>query len=159
MDTVEHEHELISRAVAGDGAALKLLLLDAHPRLCGYVSRRIPADLRSTLDAEDVAQEAYGQVFRRIGQFQPRGADSFQRWVLTIGLHKLRHAIQPAGGIWVITAKRGRTSASATAHLNQDKLIPLGLAAGLVDNKICSISNNQSAMRFVIRKADRTDEG
>ena len=78
---------------------------------------------------------------------------------ITPTLHKLRHAIQPAGGIWVITAKRGRTSASATAHLNQDKLIPLGLAAGLVDNKICSISNNQSAMRFVIRKADRTDEG
>lgn len=76
---------------------------------------------------------------------------------ITPTLRELRRAIQPAGGIWVITAKRGRTSASGMPYLSQDALIPLGLAAGLVDNKICSISDDESAMRFVIRKKDRTN--
>lgn len=30
-----------------------------------------------------------------------------------------------------------------------------GDAAGVVDNKICSVSDTTSAMRFVIRKVDR----
>jgi hypothetical protein len=70
-------------------------------------------------------------------------------------LRELRGAIQPAGGIWVVSAKRDRTSASGMPYMNMDTLIPHGLAAGLVDNKICSISANESAMRFVIRKKDR----
>lgn len=84
-------------------------------------------------------------------------------WPQTVGeitptLLELRGAIQTAGGIWVITAKRDRTSASGMSYLNQDALIPFGHAAGLVDNKICSISDDESAMRFVIRKKDRTNK-
>jgi len=55
----------------------------------------------------------------------------------------------------VFTAKRGQRSASGMDYLNQSDLIPLGLAAGLVDNKICSVSDTESAMRFVIRRKDR----
>ncbi len=93
LDEAERELELVRRAVAGEDAALKLLLLEAHAGLCSYVARRMPADLRPALDAEDVLQETYTQVFRRIGQFEPRGATSFQRWLLTIALRKLRNAI------------------------------------------------------------------
>jgi RNA polymerase sigma-70 factor (ECF subfamily) len=93
VDEAERELELIRRAVAGENAALKSLLLEAHPRLCSYVARRLPADLRSRLDAEDVLQEAYTQVFRRIQRFEPRGGASFQRWLATIALRELRHAI------------------------------------------------------------------
>jgi len=87
-------------------------------------------------------------------------ADVILYWPKTVEeimptLRELRGAIQPAGGIWVVTAKRDRTSASGMPYLNQDALIPHGLAAGLVDNKICSISVDESAMRFVIRKKDR----
>jgi hypothetical protein len=90
-------------------------------------------------------------------------ADVILYWPKTIEeitptLRELRQAIQPAGGIWVMTAKRDRTSASGMKYLNQDALIPHGLAAGLVDNKICSISDNESAMRFVIRRKDRMDK-
>jgi hypothetical protein len=74
---------------------------------------------------------------------------------ITSALRELSGAIAPAGGIWVITAKRDQRSASGMAYLNQTDLIPLGLAAGLVDNKTCSISDRESGMRFVIRKKDR----
>lgn len=70
-------------------------------------------------------------------------------------LTTLRSAIMPNGGIWVITAKKNCTSASGMGYLNQDRLIPMGAAAGLVDNKICSLSDCESAMRFVIRRKER----
>ena len=74
---------------------------------------------------------------------------------ITARLAELRGAIVPNGGIWVFTAKRGQRSASGMSYLNGTDLIGLGLAAGLVDNKICSVSDTESAMRFVIRKKDR----
>ena len=74
---------------------------------------------------------------------------------ITPTLTELRAAIVPNGGVWVMTAKKGRRSASGMEYLNQTDLIPLGLAAGLVDNKTCSVSESESGMRFVIRKKDR----
>ena len=74
---------------------------------------------------------------------------------ITPALTELRAAIVPNGGIWVLTAKKGCRSASGMEYLNQTDLIPLGLATGLVDNKTCSVSENESGMRFVIRRKDR----
>jgi hypothetical protein len=76
------------------------------------------------------------------------------------GIHRmpLKAQIVPNGGIWVITAKKNCTSASGMAYYNQDALIPMGKAAGLVDNKICSLNDCESAMRFVIRKTERSKQ-
>src|SRR5947209_3959851 len=62
-------------------------------------------------------------------------------------LREWRAVLAPAGGIWVLTPKRGRPG-----YRPQDGLIPDGLAAGLVDNKVCSVSEAISAMRFVVRR-------
>ena len=61
-----------------------------------------------------------------------------------------RQRIDPAGGIWLLTPKRGQKG-----YVDQTELILVGPAAGVVDNKICSISATTSAMRFVIRKVNR----
>ncbi len=74
---------------------------------------------------------------------------------ITPALAELRNAIVENGGIWVMTAKRGQRSASGMEYFNQTDLIPLGKAAGLVDNKTCSVSDNESGTRFVIRIKDR----
>jgi hypothetical protein len=66
-------------------------------------------------------------------------------------LREWKARIVPGGGIWLLTPKRG-----LPGYIDQRDLIPAGLAAGLVDNKTCSVSGTCSAMRFVIRKADRT---
>lgn len=58
--------------------------------------------------------------------------------------------IDPAGGIWLLTPKR-----KFPGYVPDAILIDAGKAAGLVDNKVCSVSDQTSAMRFVIRKADR----
>ena len=69
---------------------------------------------------------------------------------VTQTLSKLKTQIVPDGGVWVISAKKG-----GDPYLPDKILIPLGLAAGLVDNKICSVSDTCTAMRFVIRRRDR----
>jgi Protein of unknown function (DUF3052) len=61
-----------------------------------------------------------------------------------------RPRLQPTGGIWLLTYKRGKPG-----YIDQRKLIALGPEVGLVDNKICSVSTEISALRFVIRKKDR----
>lgn len=68
-------------------------------------------------------------------------------------LRRWKARLAPAGGIWVISPKRGQPG-----YLDQRALIPAGAAAGLVDNKSCSVSDTVSAMRFVIRKKDRRAE-
>ena len=86
----------VQRAVAGDTAALTLLLIERHPDFCAYLQRRIPPALRSQLDPEDVLQESYVQVFRHIGRFVPHDADAFRRWVCTIALRRLRNELDKA---------------------------------------------------------------
>jgi hypothetical protein len=65
-------------------------------------------------------------------------------------LRRHKAQLKPTGGIWLLTRKRGQPG-----YVDQRALIAAGQAAGLVDNKVCSVSNSVSAMRFVIRRADR----
>lgn len=58
--------------------------------------------------------------------------------------------IHPAGAIWLITPKR-----NCPGYVDQRDLIHQGAAARLVDNKVCALSKTRSAMRFVVRRADR----
>jgi hypothetical protein len=109
-----------------------------------------------TPDAELVARarKKAGRPAARVGElaevvlYWPRSASE-----VTARLRALRKRIVEAGGIWVISAKRGQERASRPYLGNE--VIALGLAAGLVDNKICSISESDTAMRFVIRRSDR----
>jgi Protein of unknown function (DUF3052) len=65
-------------------------------------------------------------------------------------LQRWRQRIDQAGGIWLLTPKRGQPG-----YVDQRDLILAGPGAGVVDNKICSVSDTLSGMRFVIRKSDR----
>ena len=65
-------------------------------------------------------------------------------------LARWKARLKPAGGIWLLTRKRGHPG-----YVDQRELIDAGRPAGLVDNKICSVSETISAMRFVIRRVDR----
>ena len=72
---------------------------------------------------------------------------------VTPALRRLRARMTPSGGLWVVSAKRAKERAGRPYLGNE--VIGLGLAAALVDNKICSVSEDDTAMRFVIRRADR----
>jgi len=56
------------------------------------------------------------------------------------------------GGLWVAWPKK--TSGVAT-DLDQRAVMTIGLASGLVDNKVCAIDATWSALRFVRRRTGR----
>ena len=72
---------------------------------------------------------------------------------VTVGLRRMRGRMTVNGAIWVISAKREKER-PGRPYLGSE-VIGLGLAARLVDNKVCSISDTDTAIRFVIRRTER----
>ena len=72
------EAEAIERAKQGDGEAFEILY-ELHKRRVYSLCLRMTAN---TAEAEDLAQEAFLQLFRKIGTF--RGESAFSTW-----LHRL----------------------------------------------------------------------
>jgi RNA polymerase sigma factor (sigma-70 family) len=86
--------EMIERALRGDRLALTILLAESEDTLRDRLAPRIPADLQSLFDVDDLLQEIHADVFRGIGDFQARGADSFDRWLAAVALRRLRMEIR-----------------------------------------------------------------
>jgi len=61
-------------------------------------------------------------------------------------------AIRPDGGLWVAWPKR---ASGVSTDLTEDVVRELGVAAGLVDNKVCAIDETWSGLRLVVRLRDR----
>jgi hypothetical protein len=57
-----------------------------------------------------------------------------------------------AGGLWLAWPKK---AAKVPTELDERLVQRIGLATGLVDNKICAINETWSGLRFVIRIKDR----
>jgi hypothetical protein len=56
------------------------------------------------------------------------------------------------GGLWLAWPKRG---SGLTTDLGDGLVREIGLATGLVDNKVCAIDDHWSGLRFVYRRKDR----
>jgi hypothetical protein len=67
-------------------------------------------------------------------------------------LDTLRDALDPAGGLWIAWPKR---ASGVATDLDENVVRSLGLAAGLVDNKVCAIDEVWSGLRLVYRLRDR----
>jgi hypothetical protein len=67
-------------------------------------------------------------------------------------LPALRRALHPAGGLWIAWPKR---SSGVESDLSEDGVRELGLANGLVDNKVCAIDHTWSGLRLVHRLENR----
>jgi hypothetical protein len=67
-------------------------------------------------------------------------------------LPRLAAALDPAGGLWIAWPKR---ASGVPTDVTEDVVRSLGLAAGLVDNKVCAIDQVWSGLRLVYRLRDR----
>ena len=65
---------------------------------------------------------------------------------------RLAKQLVPAGMIWVSWPKK---SSGVITDLGESQVRSLGLDAGLVDVKVCAVSDVWSALKFVIRLKDR----
>jgi hypothetical protein len=68
-------------------------------------------------------------------------------------LPSLKNTLDQAGGLWVAWPKR---SSGVATDMGEGTVRELGLASGLVDNKVCAIDATWSGLRFVYRLADRS---
>lgn len=62
-------------------------------------------------------------------------------------------AIFPAGGFWVAWPKR---ASKVPTDLTEDVLREVALPQGLVDNKVCAVTDVWSGLRLVWRKENRS---
>jgi RNA polymerase sigma-70 factor (ECF subfamily) len=94
MQDRQTDDDLIQAFRGGDEAALRRLFERYEKMVRGRVERRIPADLTRKFSVEDILQETWLTVFRRIGDFESRGDGAFGGWVARIALFKLREEIR-----------------------------------------------------------------
>jgi hypothetical protein len=71
---------------------------------------------------------------------------------LTRAFAPLARRLAPDGGLWIAWPKK---SAQVESDLSFETVQGIGLEAGLVDNKSCSIDETWQALRFVYRLEDR----
>jgi RNA polymerase sigma-70 factor (ECF subfamily) len=89
----------VTNSIGSDNSDIKLReekvldmqrMLHANARrLLDYVSGKIPADLRSFVDPQDVLQDTFFEAFQRIGDFTPIGDEASYRWLVTIARHRV----------------------------------------------------------------------
>ncbi|HET7451601.1 MAG TPA: DUF3052 domain-containing protein [Thermoanaerobaculia bacterium] len=65
---------------------------------------------------------------------------------------QLRDGLAKAGMLWISWPKK---SSPLAGDLDENGVRAIGLAAGLVDVKICAVDEDWSALKFVRRLADR----
>ncbi len=136
----------------------------AHP--AGYSGTPLPRKLGikpearlALVGAPDGFDDVLGElppgvtVRRRVqGRFDVIVAFCVTRSELERRLPGLVAALDQAGGLWVAWPKR---SSQVATDLGEGTVRELGLAGGLVDNKVCAIDATWSGLRFVYRLADR----
>jgi hypothetical protein len=74
------------------------------------------------------------------------------RVVLAQQFPKLSHSLSPAGMLWVSWPKK---SSCVATDIDENIVREIGLAAGLVDVKVCAVTEVWSGLKFVRRVKDR----
>jgi hypothetical protein len=65
---------------------------------------------------------------------------------------QLKKQLAPAGMLWISWPKK---SSGVVSDLDENVVRKIGLKAGLVDVKVCAVSEVWSGLKFVIRLKDR----
>ena len=124
----------------GIGEGASVLLLGA-PEGFDEVLAPLPAGVRIRRRLPRKERQADVAVF-----FVTAGADLDRRF------DAVAAALTPAGGLWVAWPKR---SSGVTTDLTENVIRDIGLTHGMVDNKVCAVTDVWSGLRFVLRLADR----
>jgi hypothetical protein len=119
-----------------------------------------PATRLALIGAPDAFDATLGElpedvtVRRRVGRPPVDVIVAFhsRRSELERRLPALGAALDPAGGLWIAWPKR---ASGVPTDVTEGVVRELGLAAGLVDNKVCAIDHVWSGLRLVYRLRDR----
>jgi RNA polymerase sigma-70 factor (ECF subfamily) len=113
---VQNDAELAAKAVAGDDVAMGRLLFRYHDRLVAEMAGKLPGDIRGSMSAEDIVQEAYVVAFQRIASFNPKDHERFYPWLAAIARNRLMDAVKAQRA-----AKRGGGRVAVTGDQADDE--------------------------------------
>jgi hypothetical protein len=105
----------------------------------------VRAELKESLAGCDVVQQERGPL-DFVLLFVKSQAELKMRFA------PLARQLAPAGMLWVSWPKK---SSGVTCDLNENDVRATGLAAGLVDIKVCAVNDTWSGLKFVIPVARR----
>ena len=89
--------ELIDRARRGDADAVNRVFARIYPPLKRWTRGRLPGWARDMADTDDLVQESLVQTFKRLGEFDSRGAGALQAYVRQVILNRIRDELRRAG--------------------------------------------------------------
>ena len=115
MSQEDPQLQLIRRASGGDSAALELLLLQYRSDLLRYITKKIPDDIRRTIEPQDILQDVYFEVFRKMESFKATEPGMALRWMLRIARNRLIDLVRLTGA-----AKRGGGRQTVLAESGSD---------------------------------------
>jgi hypothetical protein len=118
-----------------------ILLLDAPPASAALLGAECP---HAECFSEHRPGRRYDAVF-----FWPTALDGLAARFAT-----LQRRIVPAGAVWAVIPKKA-SAQSRGITVSWEEMQAAGLQSDLVDNKIVSLSAEEYATRFVIRKDRR----
>ncbi|MBU1320177.1 MAG: sigma-70 family RNA polymerase sigma factor [candidate division Zixibacteria bacterium] len=96
------ERELVQRAATGDRSAFKAIVDCFGARVINLANRIT----RNKMDAEDIAQDVFVEVYRNVGNF--RGDSSLSTWILRIAHNRSLNYLRdkrPSNTVSLDTAK------------------------------------------------------
>jgi hypothetical protein len=124
----------------------------------GYSGTPLPRKL-GIKDGSRVALVAAPEGFELDAPLVPLGSDMDVIVFFVLELHELERCfnelaalLTPAGGLWIAWPKQ---ASGVATDLTEGGVRRIGLASGLVDNKVCAITEVWSGLRFVRRLEDR----
>ncbi len=105
----------------------------------------VTAELKATLDRCEFVRDSkvpldFAHVFTK------------SKGTLVKEFKRLSKQLAPAGMLWVSWPKK---SSGVATDLDDNKVREIGLAAGLVDIKVCAVTEVWSGLKFVRRVKDR----
>ena len=93
-DALDSTFELISRARAGDQAAIERLFARHLKPLQRWTSGRLPRWARDLADTDDLVQDTLLQTFKNIEDFEPRRVGALQAYLRQAVLNRLRDELR-----------------------------------------------------------------
>jgi hypothetical protein len=127
-------------AKLGIEPGMTVTLLNA-PNYFDFDLGDLPDDVEVNRDSDATPSDIYLIFADRSDEAQR----AFE-WVVT--------SLPPDGAIWFAWPKK---SSDKQSDLDENALRELFLPSGMVDNKVCSIDETWSGLRFVVRKENRAD--
>ncbi|MGE5609013.1 MAG: RNA polymerase sigma factor [Bacillota bacterium] len=117
--------QLIQRAKSGDVDALEYFLLQQRAPLLVYIQQHLPGYVRRILDPEDVLQDVYFQVFRRMNSLRATEPQAAYGWLIQITRNqvllvtRMAQATRRGGRHFIGTETDGRERGSLKALLEE----------------------------------------